>query len=211
MNDPDGQAEERDPSPRALVVMGVCGAGKTEIGKRLAEALQWTFVDADDFHPPANVEKMRAGTPLTDADRWPWLDALAAELRDATAGRGTIVLACSALTRRYRDRLGLPNPRIRLVHLDDPSGVIRQRMERRAGHFMPTALLDSQLALLERPTPDERPTIVDVASEPGAIVRSIVAAFHWDAAAACEGRKPTRPPSMRSEESRTANRKPRNT
>jgi gluconokinase len=86
-------------------------------------------------------------------------------------------LACSALARRYRDRLGLPHPRIRLVQLDDPSGVIRQRMEQRAGHFMPTALLESQLALLERPTADERPIVVDVASEPDAIVRSIVASL----------------------------------
>ena len=178
MTDPDVQADEHDLSPRALVVMGVCGAGKTEIGRRLAETLRWGFLDADDFHPPANVEKMRSGTPLTDADRWPWLDALAALLRDATAGRGNTVLACSALARRYRDRLGLPHPRIRLVHLDDPSGVIRQRMEQRAGHFMPTALLESQLALLERPTADERPIIVDVAREPEAIVRSIVATLH---------------------------------
>lgn len=175
MTDADVRAEQRDLSPRALVVMGVCGAGKTEVGRQLAEALQWTFVDADDFHPPANVEKMRAGTPLTDADRWPWLDALAAALQQATAGRGHIVLACSALARRYRDRLGLPHPLIRLVHLDDPSGVIRQRMERRAAHFMPTTLLASQLNLLERPTPDERPIIVDVASEPETIVRAILA------------------------------------
>jgi gluconokinase len=169
------QAEVGDASPRALVVMGVCGAGKTEIGRRLADALQWTFVDADDFHPPANVEKMRAGTPLTDADRRPWLDALAALLHNAAAGQGHIVLACSALARRYRDRLGLPHPRIRLVHLDDAGGVIRQRMERRAGHFMPAALLDSQLAILERPAADERPIVVDVASEPEAIVRAILA------------------------------------
>lgn len=155
--------------------MGVCGAGKTEIGRRLAEALRWTFVDADDFHPPANVEKMRAATPLTDADRWPWLDALAAVLQNATAGRGNVVLACSALARRYRDRLGLPHPRIRLVHLDDAGGVIRQRMRQRADHFMPAALLDSQLAILERPAADERSIVVDVASEPEAIVREILA------------------------------------
>lgn len=168
------QSEGRDLSPCGLVVMGVCGAGKTEIGQRLAEALHWAFLDADDFHPPANVEKMRAGTPLGDADRWPWLDALAAELRDAVAGRGNVVLACSALARRYRDRLGLPHPRIRLVHLDDAGGIIRQRMERRAGHFMPAALLDTQLALLEKPTADERPIVVDVASEPQVIVRAIL-------------------------------------
>jgi gluconokinase len=175
MNDADVQAEDRDSSPRALVVMGVCGAGKTEIGQRLADVLVWTFLDADDFHPPANVDKMRAGTPLTDADRWPWLDALAASLRDATAGRGNTVLACSAVARRYRDRLGLPHPLIRLVHLDDPSGIIRQRMERRAGHFMPTTLLASQLTLLERPTQDERPIIVDVARDPAVLVGLILA------------------------------------
>lgn len=177
MTDADAQADDRALSPRALVVMGVCGAGKTEIGRRLAEALQWGFLDADDFHPPANVEKMRAGRPLTDADRWPWLDALAAALRDAAAGHGNTVLACSALARRYRDRLGLPQPRVRLVHLDDAGGVIRERMAQRAGHFMPTALLDSQLALLERPTADERPIVVDVAHEPDEIVRLILAAL----------------------------------
>jgi gluconokinase len=175
MFDSAAQATQRDAGPRALVVMGVCSSGKTEIGRRLAEVLQWTFLDADDFHPPANVRKMRSGTPLTDADRWPWLDDLAAALRNATGGGRNAVLACSALARRYRDRLGLPHPLIRLVHLDDAAGVIRERMEQRAGHFMPTALLDSQLALLERPTVDERPIVVDVAREPEAIVRLIVA------------------------------------
>jgi gluconokinase len=175
MNDAVFQAEGSGEGPRAVVVMGVCGAGKTEIGRRLAEALRWTFLDADDFHPPANVEKMRSGTPLVDADRWPWLDALAAALDEAVAGRGNAVLACSALARRYRDRLGLPHPLVRLVHLDDASGVIRERMAKRAGHFMPPALLDSQLATLERPTTDERPIVVDVAAEPEAIVGSILA------------------------------------
>lgn len=155
--------------------MGVCGAGKTEIGRRLATALGWTFCDADDFHPPSNVEKMRSGEPLDDADRWPWLDALAALLRESVAGRRSIVLACSALARRYRERLGLPHPRIRLVHLDDPGGIIRRRLAQRAGHFMPAELLESQLALLERPGGDERPIVVDVAAEPEAIVRSILA------------------------------------
>ena len=160
--------------PRAVVVMGVCGAGKTEIGRRLADALGWTFRDADDFHPTANVAKMRSGTPLTDEDRWPWLDALAVVLRDAVAGRGDVVLACSALARRYRDRLGLPHAVIRLVHLDDPSGVVKKRVEQRAGHFMPATLLDSQLAVLEKPAPDERPIVVDVAAEPDALVRAIL-------------------------------------
>jgi len=175
MLEPPDQAAPRDAGARALVVMGVCGAGKTEIGRRLAAALQWSFRDADDFHPPANIAKMRAGTPLADGDRWPWLDDLAAVLRDAVAGRGATVLACSALARRYRDRLGLPHPLVRLVHLDDAGGVIRRRMERRTGHFMSAALLDSQLALLERPTADERAIVVDVAGEPEAVVRSILA------------------------------------
>jgi len=154
--------------------MGVCGAGKTEIGRRLAVALGWTFRDADDFHPPANVAKMRSGTPLNDADRWPWLDALACLLQDAAAGKDAVVLACSALARRYRDRLGLPHPHVRLVHLDDPAGVVRKRIEQRAGHFMPATLLDSQLALLERPAADERPIVVDVAADPDTIVRAIL-------------------------------------
>jgi len=163
--------------PQAIVVMGVCGAGKTEIGGRLAAALGWEFRDADAFHSAANVAKMRAGFPLDDADRWPWLDAVAAALAQAlSASRGT-VLACSALARRYRERLGLPHPRIRLVHLDDASGAVRKRIEQRAGHFMPAALLDSQLALLERPGPDERPIVVDVAGTPDDIVRAILAAL----------------------------------
>lgn len=160
--------------PRAVVVMGVCGAGKTEIGRRLAAALGWTFRDADDFHPAANVAKMRSGTPLNDADRWPWLDALSRLLQEAAAGDGDVVLACSALARRYRDRLGLPHPLVRLVHLDDPGGVVRKRIEQRAGHFMPATLLDSQLALLERPAADERPIVVDVAADPDTIVRAIL-------------------------------------
>jgi carbohydrate kinase (thermoresistant glucokinase family) len=171
----DPQTHNRSANPRALVVMGVCGAGKTEIGRRLAGALGWAFLDADNVHPPANVAKMRAGTPLDDADRGPWLDALAIVLRDAVAGGGDTVLACSALARRYRDRLGLPHPRVRLVHLHDAGGVIRERMQRRAGHFMPVTLLDSQLALLERPTADERPIVVDVAGDPEAIVGAILA------------------------------------
>jgi len=163
--------------PQAVVVMGVCGAGKTEIGGRLAAALGWEFRDADAFHSAANVAKMRAGVPLDDADRWPWLDALAAMLAEGlTARRGT-VLACSALARRYRDRLGLPHPQIRLVHLDDATGAVRKRIEQRAGHFMPATLLDSQLALLERPGPDERPIVVDVAGSPDEVVRAILAAL----------------------------------
>ncbi len=168
---------------RAVVIMGVCGAGKTEIGRQLAKALGWTFLDADDFHPPENVAKMRAGTPLVDADRWPWLDVLAERVRESMAGHGHLVLACSALARRYRDRLGLPHPHARLVYLDDPGDVIRSRMERRTGHFMPATLLESQRAVLERPGADERPIVVDVAAEPAAIVATILRVMRDEEAA----------------------------
>ncbi len=167
---------ESAPPVSAVVLMGVCGCGKSEIGRRLAAALGWTFHDGDDFHPPANVEKMRSGRPLDDDDRWPWLDALARLLRESLAdGRG-VVVGCSALARRYRDRLGLPDARIRLVHLDGAAETIRKRLEQRAGHFMPTTLLESQFATLERPTEAEGALVVDVGTDPDAIVRRISAA-----------------------------------
>ena len=163
--------------PAAVLVMGVSGSGKTEIGRRLAERLGWQFRDADDFHPAENVAKMRAGIPLDDRDRGPWLEALAVVLETATSPGPPLVLACSALKRSHRGRLGLPQERIRLVHLDGPPEVIRKRIEQRAGHFMPATLLDSQLAALERPGPDENAIVVDVSPEPDAIVQAIAAAL----------------------------------
>lgn len=163
--------------PAAIVVMGVSGSGKTEIGRRLAERLHWAFRDADDFHPAENVAKMRAGTPLDDADRDPWLATLAVVLAEAIAVGPPLVLACSALRRDYRTRLGLPTGRVRLVHLDGTVDMIRKRIEQRAGHFMPATLLDSQLSALERPGPDENAIVVDVSPEPDAIVRRVMAAL----------------------------------
>ena len=160
-----------------VVVMGVCGSGKTEIGRLLAARLGCDLLDGDDFHPAANVEKMQAGTPLADADRWPWLDRLAAEIGARLAdGRGGVV-ACSALARRYRDRLGITRPGVVLVHLDGDRDLLARRLAARQGHFMPATLLDSQLAALERPTTDERPLIVDIAATPAAIVAAIAAAI----------------------------------
>ena len=129
-----------------VVVMGVSGAGKTTIGQALAAALGWPFVEADDLHPPANVAKMARGEPLDDADRAPWLEAVAARMRALDDG----VVACSALRERYRDVLRV-RPDVRFVLLDVPPALLQQRLAARRGHFMPPSLLPSQLATLERP------------------------------------------------------------
>lgn len=167
-----------DHPPPVVVVMGVAGSGKTAVGRELATGLGVPFADADDLHPETNVAKMRAGTPLDDADRRPWLDAVAAALALAMDTNAGVVLACSALKRRYRDRLRLACPALRLVHLAGPLDVIRTRLAARAGHFMPPALLGSQLADLEPPTPDERPVVADVTGSPGEIAARIIAVLH---------------------------------
>lgn len=137
-----------DPST-TVVLMGVSGCGKSTVMRLLAERLGWTAAEGDAFHPAANIEKMRAGHELTDADRWPWLEAIAAWIREQEqAGRNAIV-TCSALKRIYRDRLRGDNPSVWFVHLAAPREVIAARLARRAGHFMPPSLLDSQLAELE--------------------------------------------------------------
>ncbi len=130
-----------------VIVMGVAGSGKTTIGRLLAAQMGWDFLDADDFHPASNVEKMRRGIPLTDADRDPWLEVLAARIR--AQGRSA-VLACSALKESYRDRLGV-NPSVRFVHLTGDPDVVRRRLEKRQGHYAHADLLASQLAALEAP------------------------------------------------------------
>ncbi len=133
-----------------VVVMGVCGCGKTTVGQALAAELDWPFFDADDFHPPENVAKMAAGMPLTDADRWPWLDRLATELA-AVEGRGaSAVLACSALRQAYRDRLARAGD-VRFVHLVGDRATIAERIGARTHRYMPLSLLDSQFAALEPP------------------------------------------------------------
>jgi carbohydrate kinase (thermoresistant glucokinase family) len=154
-----------------IVVMGVSGVGKTTIGKSLAERLGAEFLEGDDFHPAANVAKMRRGEPLDDDDRRPWLEMLAAELaRRAAAGVST-VLTCSALRRSYRDLLR-SGAGIRFVYLAGDPAFIRQRLASRKGHYMPPSLLDSQLATLEEPGADEA-IRVDVSLAPDAIVDRI--------------------------------------
>ena len=136
-----------------LALMGVSGAGKTVIGRRLAHQLGWTFLDADDFHTAANVEKMRRGIPLDDDDRLPWLRAIRAALDEAVGRGSNVVVACSALREAYRRVLFDELTDVHLVYLDAPREVLRRRLESRRDHFMPASLLDSQLAALE-PPPD---------------------------------------------------------
>jgi len=133
-----------------VVVMGVCGCGKTTVGQALAESLGWPFHDADDFHPPANVAKMAGGVPLTDDDRWPWLDRIVAEMRRALGGNGHAVIACSALREAYRVRLAQAGD-VRFVHLAGDYDTIAARLASRSHRYMPASLLDSQFAALEPP------------------------------------------------------------
>ncbi len=151
--------------------MGVSGCGKTTVGRALAAALGWPFRDADSFHPPENVEKMRRGVPLDDADRVPWLRSLAAWIAE-TVGRGSsAVLACSALTRWSRDRLRSGGP-AQLVHLVGSFALIRARLETRADHYMPADLLTSQFRTLEPPGTDEA-IAVGVDREPAEVAGEI--------------------------------------
>ena len=137
-----------------LVLMGVSGSGKTKVGKALAADLGWPFLDGDDFHPPANVAKMAAGTPLTDDDRWPWLERLAAEMRATLERGGHAVLACSALRQAYRDRLAAAARQpgdVRFVYLKGEYDAIFPRVSKRSHRYMPATLLESQFATLEEP------------------------------------------------------------
>jgi gluconokinase len=155
-----------------VVVMGVTGAGKTTVGRLLARELGCDFIDADDYHPAANVEKMRAGHALTDEDRRPWLARLNEVLREYAARPAGVVLACSALKQRYRDQLLAALPGSRLVYLRGTKGLIAARLEARPGHFMNPALLDSQFAALEEPIDA---IVADVGGPPGAIAAAILA------------------------------------
>ena len=158
-----------------LVVMGVSGVGKTTIGIGLADALGWIYQEGDALHPPANVAKMAGGTPLTDDDRWPWLQTIASVIdRWREQGKSGVV-TCSALKRAYRDVLLAGRADVRLVYLRGDKSLIAERMAARQNHFMPPGLLDSQLATLEEPGADERPIVVDVKGTPDAIVAAVLA------------------------------------
>ncbi|MDE0808628.1 MAG: gluconokinase [Alphaproteobacteria bacterium] len=150
-----------------VLVMGVSGSGKTTVGEHLAKRLRCSFAEGDDFHPPANVAKMESGTPLTDSDRWPWLLLIAEKIDAYIARKQGLVVACSALRRKYRKILiGEDRENVHLVYLEGTQNLIRDRMEARS-HFMPPALLKSQFATLEEPQEAEHPIRIDVQHTPG--------------------------------------------
>lgn len=161
-------------TPCALVVMGVSGSGKSTIGEKLAQRLGWSYEDGDKFHPLSNVAKMSAGQPLTDEDRWPWLQAIANEIDRVCEARGHAVIACSALKRAYRDILVHGRPEVRIIYLQGTQDLIADRLALRKGHFMPPGLLASQFKTLEPPDASENPVTVSIDAPVETIVDDIV-------------------------------------
>lgn len=155
---------------RCFVIMGVAGCGKTSVGEALANGSKLAFIDGDDLHPPANIEKMSAGTPLTDEDRAPWLRLVGEELAKAN---GPIAIGCSALKKTYRDQIiANAGETVGFVHLSAPIEVVSERMSSREGHFMPLALLESQFSALEPLGVDEGGRVIDIAGTFDEVVSS---------------------------------------
>lgn len=168
-------AKPADVPKQVLIVMGVSGVGKTTVASAISRALGWPLRDGDEFHPAANIAKMKSGTPLDDSDRWPWLEAIAAWIDAQRASGSAGIVTCSALRRRYRDILVGNRDRVRLVFLKGSEALIRDRLAARAGHFMPPSLLPSQFAALEEPGADERPITVGVEQSPEVICAAVIA------------------------------------
>jgi len=175
--------EGRDPArtrpwefrpPLAILLMGVAGSGKTTVGRDLASALGWSFADADDFHPPANIAKMAAGIPLDDADRAPWLRVIGEYLRRCLAHQENTVVTCSALKESYRRAILADAPSAKLVYLKGSRELLRERISSRSGHFMKPEMLDSQLTALEEPADA---LVVDIAQTPDEIITKIRQSF----------------------------------
>ncbi len=171
-----------------LIVMGVAGSGKTTVAVLLAQRLGWTFAEADDFHPPANVAKMAAGTPLDDDDRAPWLATIAQWVSEADAAGRSTVVTCSALRRAYRDVLASAAGDVRFVHLEGDPELIGARIAQRTGHFMPPTLLPSQLATLEPLQDDEPGVVVPIGAPPEEVVEQALVALGLEGAAGTDGR-----------------------
>ena len=164
-----------------VIVAGVSGSGKTTVGTLLAARLGCPFADGDSFHPPANMAKMTAGIPLTDDDRWPWLQAIRTWMDQQSAATGTAVIACSALKRAYRDVLVDGRPDTRLVFLDVSHDEDLLRLRARQGHFFPAALLDSQFDILELPRPEEGVLVLTARGAPQELVQAIITGLGLEA------------------------------
>jgi gluconokinase len=175
----DSDARPAPPPPDVVIVMGVSGSGKSTVAKGLSTVLGWEFAEGDDFHPEANVEKMRSGQPLTDEDRWPWLRAIG-DWISTKQGRGeSAVVTCSALRRAYRDVLRDGRPHVRFLHVTADTEVTRDRMQHRAGHYMPPSMLASQLATLEPLEPDEPGVAIGTEGSAAEVLdRALVALGH---------------------------------
>jgi gluconokinase len=160
-----------------VIIFGVSGAGKTTVGELLACEFGWRFIEADDFHPPGNIEKMRSGNPLTDNDRWPWLERLRQQIEQLLSARENAVLACSALKRTYRDRLRVSGE-VKFVLLRGDYALVEKQLRSRHGHFMNPELLRSQFADLEEPKPDEDVATIELRRKPQELVEDIKAKLH---------------------------------
>jgi gluconokinase len=165
------------PATTTIVVMGVSGSGKSTVAAGLVDRLGWEFAEGDDFHPAANVEKMRAGIPLDDDDRWPWLRSLAAWIGEHEKAGRNVVVTSSALKRSYRDLLRDGHPSVWFAHVTADAALIRDRIEHRTGHYMPASLLDSQLATLEPLADDEPGARVSGVGTPPSVVTELLAAL----------------------------------
>jgi len=173
-----------------VILMGVSGSGKSTVGALLAQRLHWEFADADWFHPTSNVDKMHKGIPLTDEDRWPWLDAIAAWIDQIRCGGEHGVVTCSALKRRYRDVLIGDRSDVRLVYLKGDETLIARRIATRHEHFMPPSLLHSQFTALEEPGVDEMPITVSIEPQPRDIVDQVLGALNGRPSAGSSGANP---------------------
>ncbi|GAA3158813.1 gluconokinase [Blastococcus jejuensis] len=163
-----------------IVVMGVSGTGKSTVADGLVDRLGWEFVEGDDLHPPANVAKMRSGSPLDDEDRWPWLRRLAGWIGEREQAGRSAVITCSALKRSYRDLLRDGHPSVWFAHVTADAALLRERLAHRSGHYMPASLLDSQLATLEPLQDDEPGAAVSGAGAPDDVVEGLLAALGRD-------------------------------
>jgi gluconokinase len=174
--------DDTSETPCALIVMGVSGSGKSTIGEKLAQRLGWKYEDGDGFHPDSNVAKMSAGQPLTDEDRWPWLQAIADEIDRVCSAGDHVVIACSALKRAYRDVLVHGRSDVRIIYLKGTEELIASRLALRKGHFMPPGLLASQFKTLEPPDASEKPVTVSIDEPVETIVDDILRQLKLDPA-----------------------------